>query len=271
MTGFVMISVPFLGPFLTHPNLSQMVSRLVFLFTGTLFSFLSVYAANSYYGFLSDRDNQRFKNVLFESAGTYRLITAATLILSLFFLAAVDWRLPFYSIFNFLLWVFYSRPRGAKGRPILGTLIHFISHISQFQIWVIAVSQVSLRSVELSVYFALLFASGHLIHELKDYEADSAFGIHTNAVFFGPQKVFSFYRLLVAGTFLYLMSLGLFHVFTFGMILPFLAASIFHLWMSWNWDVEELKERPTIEEFQRIYRWNYFVAGLVIFTTTVWF
>jgi hypothetical protein len=41
------------------------------------------------------------------------------------------------------------------------------------------------------VYFALVFTAGHMNHEVKDHDADRAAGLHTNAVIYGPRRMFN--------------------------------------------------------------------------------
>jgi 4-hydroxybenzoate polyprenyltransferase len=99
----------------------------------------------------------------------------------------IDPKLPYLAVASFLLWLIYSLPSGAKSRPIWGTAIHFLSQIVQFHLGIIVFSQVTWSSFLVSIYFAIIFACGHLMHELKDFEADRAAGIRTNVVAYGQR------------------------------------------------------------------------------------
>ena len=78
----------------------------------------------------------------------------------------------------------------AKGIPVAGSLLHLIGGLAHFlmasSVWV----PVDARSVELGLFFALVFTAGHGIQEVQDHAADLRAGVRTNAVAFGARPVF---------------------------------------------------------------------------------
>jgi 4-hydroxybenzoate polyprenyltransferase len=85
----------------------------------------------------------------------------------------------------------YSFPRAPmKGVPVLNSALHFAGGLLHFLLGYSVFATVDRRGIEIGCFFALLFVAGHLTHETRDSEADSANGIRTNAVAFGKNRSF---------------------------------------------------------------------------------
>jgi 4-hydroxybenzoate polyprenyltransferase len=261
MTGFVMISVVFSD----GPHLPQRLFPCVTLFLGTIALLISIYAINSYYGFFNDQSNARFLNKQFSARSSYLLIALVALLLSLGILASIDIRLISLSVGNFILWSLYSGPNGAKSLPVVGTLIHFLAQIILFQFGFIAFAHVSSESLLISIFFAILFSGGHLIHELKDYEPDRKCAIKTNAVMYGPDSVIFFYKISVLGLLGYWLLLFLVGIVPLVLFVPFFLANLSHLFVTFYWSRNSLLTPEGNKRFQTLYRAQYFCAGVASF------
>ena len=80
----------------------------------------------------------------------------------------------------------YSSPAThLKGRPVLGTALHFAGASLHFMLGYSCFAPVDAGAIATSGFFGLVFAAGHLMHEVRDYEGDLTNDIQTNAVAFG--------------------------------------------------------------------------------------
>jgi 4-hydroxybenzoate polyprenyltransferase len=85
----------------------------------------------------------------------------------------------------------YSAPAThLKGLPVLGTALHFAGALLHFLLGYSSFSVVDPVGVATSCFFGLVFAAGHLMHEVRDYEGDLVNNIQTNAVAFGKRSGF---------------------------------------------------------------------------------
>jgi 4-hydroxybenzoate polyprenyltransferase len=256
MPGFVLAAIPFTA----KQPLPILLERGGLLSVATLFLVASVYGVNSYYGFHADRLNPRLSAGLPEVRRAYPVVAGVALLISLSVFALIRPLLAGLAAGVFFLWLIYSVSWGAKGRPIWGTVIHFITQIAQFHLGILAFGQVSLGSLGVSVFFALVFSCGHLMHELKDFESDRSAGIRTNAVVFGPSQMSRVYRTALLILPPYWAALFFAGLLTQAQFFPFLAASISHAIASRFWDGSVPSENIS---FQRLYRAGYLTAGLL--------
>jgi 4-hydroxybenzoate polyprenyltransferase len=259
MTGFVLIAIPFLPPSSDGADL-RIAESAAFLFAANFLLLVAVYSANGFFGFKADRLNPRLSQHQFSSPRKYQAVTLFALVSSLVLLSTLNTNLPYLGFLSFLLWVFYSAPGGAKGRPVLGTLVHLLGQVLQFHLCILAFAQPTPSTLAVSVYFGLLFASGHLMHEVKDHESDAAAGIRTNAVVFGPAKVIAFYRVAISIIPIYWITLWLTGLVDDRQFWPFFIASVAHVALTF---VGRL--RLGGDFYQGAYRALYFAAGLVTF------
>lgn len=258
MTGFVLIAIPFLPESSVSSALIARNSAL--LFAANFLLLVAVYSANGFFGFKADRLNPRLSSHQFSTPRKYQAVTLVTLVSSLVLFWWLNTNLPFLGALSFLLWVFYSAPGGAKGRPILGTLVHLLGQVLQFHLCILAFTQPTLSTLAASVYFGLLFASGHLMHEVKDHESDAAAGIRTNAVAFGPGRVIAFYRFAIFLIPIYWLALRLGDLITARQFWPFFVASLTHVALTFVG-----RMRLGGDPYQWTYRALYLAAGLATF------
>jgi 4-hydroxybenzoate polyprenyltransferase len=175
---------------------------VVFFISYTLM--LSVYSLNAYLGFNDDKANPRLKELNLFSKTYYLGATIGLYAASLVASLILNTNNFYFHIIIFVFWFLYSIPGFGKHLPIVGTLIHFIVAIVQFNFAYSFFSPISESSVLISFYFAILFSAGHLHHEIIDYEADAQNGIKSNAVLWGIKKMkyFSFGFFVMAYLFL---------------------------------------------------------------------
>lgn len=85
----------------------------------------------------------------------------------------------------------YSLPRvHLKGMPVANTVLHLVSGLLHFLLGYSIFHGLDGRGAEIGFFFATIFSAGHLTQEVRDFAADRANGIHTNAVRFGPRCCF---------------------------------------------------------------------------------
>jgi len=86
----------------------------------------------------------------------------------------------------------YSLPRfNWKGRPLLSSAAHLAGGVLHFLLGYSLGSAIDLRGIATAIFFALLFAAGHLTQEIRDHQGDVLNAIRTNAVAFGQRRTFA--------------------------------------------------------------------------------
>jgi 4-hydroxybenzoate polyprenyltransferase len=155
-----------------------------------------------------------------------------------------------------------------KTLPALSSLIHLIFGTQAFILGAWSVGNADWTSLGIGAFFGLVFAAGHLHHEVADVEPDRRSGIKTHAVRFGPRPT------LMAGFLLWCLScvhfsgLALLHLvpapwgwIQLGMFTCYLAG--FMLIVRGRPDPNRLKT------LQVIYRSAYLGGGVLMATATL--
>lgn len=101
-----------------------------------------------------------------------------------------------------------------KGVPVLSSLLHLFGGMLHFLLGYSALAPTSPQSVAIGCYFGLVFAAGHLTHEVRDHDGDAHNGIRTNAVAFGRKNGF------LAGLLLFGAAYGLLTVLALCGVVP---------------------------------------------------
>lgn len=96
-----------------------------------------------------------------------------------------------------------------KGVPIASTLTHFAAGTAYFLFGYTLFNGLDRCGLLTGAYFGLIYAAGHLNHEIMDLEADRRAGFATNALRFGPVRVLYASFLLMSVSSAYLLGLGL--------------------------------------------------------------
>jgi 4-hydroxybenzoate polyprenyltransferase len=230
----LMIGFPLIGALIGLREWTGVGRLVLHFFVATYPLVMYVYCLNSFGGLSHDAINER----LYDNPAVTGEVSPNELIGLAFggaFLSGLLYFLWFpRCLVPWLLivinWTLYSYPRVyAKGRPIAGSLVHFIGGVLQFLLGYAATHPLDRAGLLLGVYFALAFAAGHLNHEVKDFEPDQAAGLHTNAVAFGPRRVFSAAFFIFFAAFVYLLFLSVFRVIAWRYSWPYLAIFFPHL------------------------------------------
>lgn len=138
---------------------------------------------------------------------------------------------------------------------IIGGLLHFLSGYSVFGI-------IDQRAILIGVYFALVFAAGHLTQEVRDYDGDLDAGTLTHAVWFGKRRTLIASLVLFSASYAYIFSLvyvGLLADF-FLVALAVYPIQVFMFWRILRNDVTF----ETVSRFQLRYRLLFSLIGLAM-------
>lgn len=220
----------FVGALFAAPRPAALWSpRALLFFVASYLVIISIYAFNSWAGLREDRANPRLAAAGFGSEREYAAVSAGTLAGALAFFAFLRPAAIPYALGIFFLWGLYSFPRyGAKYVPVAGTIVHIAVGITQFQQGWALIGEPGMRSLFLSLYFALILSAGHVNHELIDHDADRAAGIVSGAVRFGIRRwILLHLGIAVSGASL-LIALNGAEWWGFPQSLPFLVASLLH-------------------------------------------
>ena len=271
MTGFPLIGFIFAlhsGAF--ESIFSLITTALLFCFS-TFFLVIYVYCFNSWGGIEADKLNERLDDhpVLTGeiTEKQLRIMVYAGLVVNLVLYYIYFPRCFILAPFIAINWTLYSHPKVmAKARPLAGTTIHFIGGVLQFLLGYVVVMPYEPRGFLAAIYFALIFAAGHLNHEVKDYNADMEAGLKTNAVVFGAKRMLAFAFVVFSFAFFYLLVLSVTGVVGWHESWPFLAIYPIHLLLHRRM-YDSLGEEVYDLAYQRNYRMLFVFAGLILFTT----
>lgn len=185
----IMLGFPVIGLIFAFDEPEQLLSPEPFLFVVGIFAlFTAIYACNGLCGADEDTENERLAGLRGRKR-SFVVTLLISLIVSFACFFCINPLLLGMAAISMALWTLYSFPKiGFKYRPLLGTFLHFAGEILHFLMGYIVIREIDAGAVLASVYFALLFAAGHLNHELIDYDSDRKTGIKTGAVTFGKRN-----------------------------------------------------------------------------------
>jgi 4-hydroxybenzoate polyprenyltransferase len=157
----------------------------------------------------------------------------------------------------------YSLPQFHwKGKPVLSSLLHVVGGALHFLLGYSVVSAIGIPALSIAIFFALTFAAGHLIQELRDYQSDAQSEIKTNAVIFGPRRTF------VASLILFTLAQGFLCYLAVSGTLPRPLAILIVLYpIQLYWSLTTLADGLTYESICRLqtrYRGIYAIIGLAM-------
>lgn len=205
MTGFFMVSA-----FFATPHFRELLQLNTILVFGAVYSLiLAVYSFNALCGHSADRHNLRLNFMNGTSPRFFSVFFFAGLTGAIVLTALINPFLLYYVLAISVLWIWYSIPVvGLKNHPFTGSLLHFLAELIHFQMVYAVFAPVGLFSFLVSVYFALLFAAGHLHHEVIDADADKKARLRTTAVVFGKARTLLFSNLVFTFAAIYAAILG---------------------------------------------------------------
>jgi len=256
---------------LTQLRASDLVA-LVTLLAGNLFLMTHVFMVNDWAGLESDRSDPNKSASVFtvRGVGTREIAAMATglLVVSLLLFTWLSATAAAFALGIAVLSALYSLPLfNWKGKAFLNSATHLCGGILHFLLGYSIGHAVDARGVAIAVYFALIFVAGHLTQEVRDYAGDVINDIGTNAVAFGPRRVFIASLLLFASahaTFLFL---------AFENMIPrALAALVVLFLIQIVWSFDALRDGltyATVTRLQARYRVLYAAIGACIVVALV--
>ncbi len=173
----------------------EKLGRFFIFFCGVMLLSESIYLFNKYSGHRQELTRgERFSDAFIREPSvelkkfrniSFLLFLAAILIFLYFSSAAFV-----FSIILFTVWAVYSHPATLLKATAIGSVFtHIVSGILQFLLGAAFVVEIASETVMLSVFFAMIFTGGHLVHEVKDREEDSKLEVHNKAFRYGPKKL----------------------------------------------------------------------------------
>ncbi len=256
MSGFFMI-----GCFFGTTQFADCVPQVLMAFMGVILYTISVYTLNSYADYEFDKGNERLQKLGKIKHRQYGALTIVFFLAAAAMFYAIKPVLFIYVSVSFCLWCLYYFPQTRlKATFFGGTIVHFIAQILHFHLGYLAVDDISLRSILIASYFALLLSAGHLHHELVDYEADKANGVKTTAVRLGFNKVVRVIEALFLISVVYWIGLLWDGYITLAECLPFLIVSVVLIVLyMFKWNIRQMKPMG----FRLYYRLMFLAAGIV--------
>jgi len=239
----------------------------VLLAVGSCCLVAHVFVLNDWSGMSTDLQDPHRAGAVFVNRGVARrrigFLWMALLALGLALLGALGVTTLMIALAIAGLSALYSFPRAQlKGVPVLNSALHFTGGLLHFLLGYSVFAAVDRRGVEIGCFFALVFVAGHLTHETRDSEGDSASGIQTNAVAFGKRQSF------LGGLVLFGVADGLLVVLALAGTVPRFLAAVGALYpLHVYWGIETLRQGLNFETVHRLqvrYRALYAVVGVVM-------
>jgi 4-hydroxybenzoate polyprenyltransferase len=156
-----------------------------------------------------------------------------------------------------------------KRVPVISSLIHGIGATLGFLIGYTFRGNFDLEGIMFGSFFGIIYAAGHLNHEISDFESDRRSGIATNPNLFGKKNSFIASFILFSLSFIYIL------VLVFIRMLPsFIVIGVFLFYppylISFRKTLKGRLDYRSMIDFRRKYRtifllWGIFIAVTIIF------
>lgn len=153
-------------------------------------------------------------------------------------------------------------PWQLKGRPLWNSLMHLLGGGLHFLLGWVAFAPIDGSSLAIGVFFGLVFAAGHLVHEARGVEGDRLNGIQTNAVRFGAKRCFVAAFVLFSAAYLLLAILCLRELLPTALLLAVCLYPL-HIWATWQAYRQHLSYASLLR-LQTCYRAMYALTGLLL-------
>lgn len=258
---------PLLGAYLGGISKAE-IGPVVLLLLGSAALTAHVFVFNDWADYERDRRVDRPANAAVGALGITRthiaVAAGALLILAMALLAFVGMAALVVGAGIALLSFLYSTSAYlGKRMPIAASLNHVAGGALHFLLGYTATHTLDLRGIALGLFFALVFAAGHLNQEVRDYEFDQANGIRTSAVVFGRGPAFFASCVLFTAAYVTLATLAWFALVPKTLFFVAVAA-----WLIQGiWSVRASRtglNRETALWMQRRYRAMFAMVGLAI-------
>lgn len=242
-------------------------SRLAILLIGNVCLMAHVFLLNDWAGLTADLADPHKAAGVFTARGVGPReiggLAAGLLAVSVLLFSGLSLVTAALALAIALLSALYSFPGiHWKGRPLLSSAVHLGGGIVHFLLGYSVGSAIDRRGVATALFFALIFAAGHLTQEVRDSKGDARNAIRTNAVTFGQRRTFAASLILFALAHILLLLLAL-----EGMIPRPLAAVPLLYPVQLYWSFEALREGLTFGSVSRLqarYRALYAAIGVAM-------
>lgn len=247
--------------------------RLPILMAGSVLLTAHVFAFNDWAGHRDDLNDPRREPHVFahHDIGSRAVATLALVLLAVAMATLAALGTAFLALGAAIACIgfLYSNNEAAgKGVPVFASLMHLLGGALHFLLGLSVMKTIDLHGLAIALFFGLVFAAGHLNHEVADHEADRRNGIRTTAVVFGPR------RALLASLAVFSAAYGeLILLAALGAVprpLLWTAAVLWPLHILWT--LQALRGGPGFDQarwLQRRYRCLFAVVGAVMLMSLV--
>jgi 4-hydroxybenzoate polyprenyltransferase len=259
---------PLLGAALamSHPGAEQ-IAPLAILTIANVCLVAHIFLINDWSNLTSDLADPNRSSRVFTARGVARneiaVLSISLLVLSLILFSLINPLTLDLSLAIAVLSALYSlAPFNWKGKPLLNSVAHLTGGALHFLLGYSVWSALDRRGLATAMFFAAVFAAGHLTQEIRDYNGDVLNRIKTNAVIFGPQRTF------VASLALFTIAHALLFVLALQGVLPRALAGLVVLYpIHLRWSLDTLGDGLTYASVLRLqarYRALFAIVGLAM-------
>jgi 4-hydroxybenzoate polyprenyltransferase len=265
---FVLQGSPLLGAAfaLRHPGVDD-VGPLAILTIANVCLVAHIFMLNDWSNLTSDLADPNKSATVFTARGVSRTeigaLATGLLALSLILVSRLGPRPLYLSLAIAAVSALYSLPPfNWKGRPLLNSTAHLAGGALHFLLGYAVWRRIDRGGLAMATFFAVTFAAGHLIQEIRDHDGDDLNAIGTNAVIFGKR------RTLAASVALFTASHALLFALALQGVLPRALAALIILYpIHLRWSLETLADGLTsasVIRLQTRYRFLYLIVGLAM-------
>lgn len=260
-TGFILIGALFSLKQI-NPENSIILSQLFLI---SFIAGLGVYAINSFFGYHPDSQNSRLSSQFHLSKKQFGFIAIICVGIILLWLFYLDYRLGVLSFIVFGLWTIYVVPSvNLKGRPFGGLIIAFLAQMTHFSIGVYFVGDYSMELFYWCIFFALIFTTGHIWHELIDFDADKLAGNTSTSVMIGKYNSAWLGQVFFFLSTVYLAIVSYLELLEMSMVIPFFLAYIAQRLFFRVMKIRNDQSQEKIFKYRRLYMLSYFIATFIV-------
>ncbi|QIL79308.1 UbiA family prenyltransferase [Diaphorobacter sp. HDW4A] len=275
----VLQGTPMMGALLASSQLAggllstQWWQLAALLVAGNLCLMAHVFVVNDWAEIKTDIQDPTRSARTFASKGVTRTavgwLALATLFTSLLLLGMLNRESLMFGMLIVATSALYSlAPFHMKARPIGGTALHVIGGALHFLLGYAAIAPATLDAWAISVFFGLVFAAGHLNHEIRGLQGDRLNHIRTNAVVFGQRPCFVAAFILFSMAYALLLLLALQERVPRGLLVTALLYPV-HGLFTWKALRNNLNAQSLLR-LQTWYRLLYALVGVLIAWAVIW-
>lgn len=150
-----------------------------------------------------------------------------------------------------------------KSVPVISTMIHGLGASLGFLLGYGYVGYWDVAGVSFAIYFGIIYAAGHLNHEISDLDSDKISGIPTNADLLGKKKALVLSFILFSLSFVYAILLAIYDVLPLTIIIGVMIAYPIYSYYFWRTLCSSLSYEPMIN-FRQKYRFIFLFWGIYL-------